>query len=149
MSTTWPGLRAPIIFAAVTGILTYLIILNLETLSRICQSSIKGPKSFLLQKMKPPIENKSVGDRYSQIPNIPPHSSRANRATHLDISPRLDEIRMTSNCWFLVFALVWMCTALGKIAPPVWRMLQRQSKTSENADVMFVISSNLKRTDNA
>jgi flagellar biosynthesis GTPase FlhF len=62
VNATWPGIRTPVTVAIIVGIITYLIVFNLEQLLWVCYTTFSIPRDYLASKTRITITDSKKSD---------------------------------------------------------------------------------------
>ncbi|KAF4219114.1 hypothetical protein CNMCM5878_003969 [Aspergillus fumigatiaffinis] len=136
INATWPGIRTPICASAIGGIITYLVVFNLDTLESLGRSVLSGPRNYLIRKMsstqslspgmkektasQPPDRSKLKGNFERNIP-LSSAQQWQSRAKDFEIFPRPDKNPKPSDWWLLLFAVRLSFTSVCDILSRLWR----------------------------
>lgn len=137
INETWPGIRTPVCVAAIGGIITYLIVFNLDILESLGRSTLSGPRNYLIGKMSftqplstgmkkktpsEPIDPSKLNNGNIETDTLPNSAQRwQSRAKDFEVFPRRDRNPKPSDWWLLLFAVQLSFTSAYSILSKLWR----------------------------
>ncbi|KAF1956502.1 hypothetical protein CC80DRAFT_412723 [Byssothecium circinans] len=116
VNKTWSGIRTPICVSAIGGIITYLVVFNLNILESLARSALSGPRNYLIGKMA----------STRPLPNRPELTGGKtnrwqSRAKDFEIFPKRDQNPKPSDWWLLLFAVRLLFTSAYNILSKPFR----------------------------
>ncbi|KAF2876370.1 hypothetical protein BDV95DRAFT_602359 [Massariosphaeria phaeospora] len=146
VNSTWSGIRTPVCVSAIGGIITYLVVFNLDLLESLARSALSGPRNYLVGRMAFTGNMEPTQPLANRPEPIGGKTDRwQSRAKDFEVFPRRDQNPKPSDWWLLLFAVRLSFTSAYNIlskpfrnrpAPPVHTLPlhsgQEEQRTEEN-----------------
>lgn len=136
MSAAYPGIPTSLTVAGILGIITYLIVFNLNSLKSNLFWLLSFPKECLLKSMSnektSATETRILTEEQVQTSNEE-QSQWARLAKGFEVFPQINSEGVPSNWWFLVYAFRLLLLVMKKCFRDILKLVSH-SKEIKNAD---------------